>query len=1076
MSTIRRTTRIAPQRAQVSARAFSTVQRVDVEALVTLPEWELRPLLPCLVRMALCAPLDTRVEWARKKEAILRVLSGIESVNSLVALLSIDFHLLEIDVRKDQILRSKAGPSAESLLVPTLTNAMSIEFERSDAAGRLRLVLSQLLTLMGGGGQAEKERGADLFTMDIYVDEVADVLSIAHTELPGLLSVADMAEALLLVKNGAAFIIRLVANSPESFLEVAYQLISNASERLEDSDRRADCLGQLCRMNPSEALQVRARAVEMCRMPELCVLLTLEQPEEQSDLVAFVSGLLLGSDEKVRNWFATYVRTYQKRPEQTALSLMRAKLLHKLRSSVSFNQDYHELAEGAIIVEMNGLIRLYSALKVAGMRFSDDENQILLQVVTCRCQPTPAGVRFVCLSVSMLLSCPTLIATQEFERQALEYLRYLVSQAQEGVAELLLLVAIHFHANQLGAIAELVCTTLAMRVAVRPNSLAKMRSLFIAELFTEQVVTAHAIRVPVTPRLNADVTGFLPVHCVYQLLKSRSFSKQRVSIKDWVYRQLLEATTPLHPILPSLIEVYVHSVLSPVGESTHQPLTDAEVISASKSSGSNTEILPCLLMLYYLLLYEDVRLANIRQLQGSSKGRKVKTYSADLITRLPIRYLVQQTQQEQRKYAGLFAPLLRLLAHQFPHLCMTEDWLLSETTGSTLTTSTARKPPTAVMKLTKFVTPESLDESLSRVETCPIGATSQLAHVLQLELSELWPFAAPLVSALPGLISPTMPRQVVEKARALWFRLNQVYPRRLWVLTVNAFRPTEKVTLDELIMDPLHVLRCDPAVLRCAVTLEIVLHMLRALLAASRTQLSLQLAENCAPDAASANDRDELRVALVAAQESAAVQILLEICLASGDEGLLSSTRECRTLVCSQLHQMFIADPQLVHLVHYQGYPSALLPMTVSLVPSMHICLDFIPELLAQPQLDKQVFAIELTSYLCLQHAIPRSLSIARLCITVANTLLGVLPSSRRPQLFLPALPALVRMCRAFPPLSEDVAILLLQLAKVCLSQESTKALPDIGEEDENRELCRVIQRSFADLGGTNSALNSSIY
>lgn len=82
-------------------------------------------------------------------------------------------------------------------------------------------------------------------------------------------------------------------------------------------------------------------------------------------------------------------------------------------------------------------------------------------------------------------------------------------------------------------------------------------------------------------------------------------------------------------------------------------------------------------------------------------------------------------------------------------------------------------------------------------------------------------------------------------------------------------------------MDPLHVLRCDPGVLRCAVTLEIVLHMLRALLAASRTQLTLHLSENCAPDAASAADRDELRVALVAAQESAAVQILLEVSTAS---------------------------------------------------------------------------------------------------------------------------------------------------------------------------------------------------
>lgn len=614
-----------PLRSPVTTRAFLTLQRVDVDALVTFPEWELRPLLPCLVRMALCSPLDLRPEWTLKKETILRVLSGIESVNAIVALLSIDFHLLEIDVRKEQLLRNKAGPSAESVLVSSFSNAISLEFERSDAARRLRLVLSQLIMLMGS---SRPDKCSDLFSMDIYVDEVADVLCIAHAELPGILNVTDMAEALLGVRNGPAFITRVVSNSPESFLEVAYHLISNANDRVDNSERRVDCLTQLCRMNPVEALQVRARAVEMCRMPELCVLLTLEQPDKQSDLVAFISGLLLGSDEKVRNWFGTYVRTHQKRLEPTALSLMRTRLLEKLSSVIYYTPEYHELADTAV-VEVNALLRLFSALKVAGMKFSDEENQTLLQVITSRCKPTPAGVRFICLSVSMLLACPNLIATQEFERQALEYLRYLVSQAHEGVAELLLLVAIHFHANQLNAIAELVCTTLSMRLAVRPNSLAKMRNLFVQELFTEQVVTAHAVRVPVTPKLNADMNGFLPVHCVYQLLKSRSFTKQKVSIKNWVYSQIIEATTPLHPILPSLLEVYVHSVLGPV-ESTHQPLTDSEIIAATQTD----ETLPSMLMLYYLLLYEDVRLANIRIL---SKGRKVKIYSADLITRLPIR-------------------------------------------------------------------------------------------------------------------------------------------------------------------------------------------------------------------------------------------------------------------------------------------------------------------------------------------------------------------------------------------------------------------------------------------------------
>lgn len=47
-------------------------------------------------------------------------------------------------------------------------------------------------------------------------------------------------------------------------------------------------------------------------------------------------------------------------------------------------------------------------------------------------------------------------------------------------------------------------------------------------------------------------------------------------------------------------------------------------------------------------------------------------------------------------------------------------------------------------------------------------------------------------------------------------------------------------------------------------------------------------------------------------------------------------------------------------LLRFQGYPQALLPLTVAGIPSMHICLDFIPELLAQPQLEKQVDIVTL--------------------------------------------------------------------------------------------------------------------
>jgi len=45
-----------------------------------------------------------------------------------------------------------------------------------------------------------------------------------------------------------------------------------------------------------------------------------------------------------------------------------------------------------------------------------------------------------------------------------------------------------------------------------------------------QVVTAHAVKVSVTEHLNADVSGYLPAHCIYHLLRSRTFTKHQVVV------------------------------------------------------------------------------------------------------------------------------------------------------------------------------------------------------------------------------------------------------------------------------------------------------------------------------------------------------------------------------------------------------------------------------------------------------------------------------------------------------------------------------------------------------------------
>lgn len=130
----------------------------------------------------------------------------------------------------------------------------------------------------------------------------------------------------------------------------------------------------------------------------------------------------------------------------------------------------------------------------------------------------------------------------------------------------------------------------------------------------------------------------------------------------------------------------------------------------------------------------------------------------------------------------------------------------------------------------------------------------------------------------------------------------------------------------------------------------------------------------------------------------------------------------------------------------------------------MHICMDFLLELMQQPSINKQIFAIQLLSHISVQFAIPKSLN---LCVTALNLLYALLSgisSSQRIKLFKPVLPALVRISEAFPPLIDDIVQLLSQLAKICQSQASLTSHLDTNSAQESKELCDLTQKTFTDI------------
>lgn len=623
--------------------------------------------------------------------------------------------------------------------------------------------------------------------------------------------------------------------------------------------------------------------------------------------------------------------------------------------------------------------------------------------------------------------------------------------------ELLILMAIHFHSNQFTNISDLVCTTLGMKIPLRQNNTSRMKQIFTQEIFTEQVVAAHAAKVPVTTNLNANIQGYLPIHCIHQLLKSRAFTKHKVVIKNWIYKQICNSITPLHPVMPALIEVFVNSIISSNSKfCTEQPLSEEDIqkvfeksdILSMNSKAIKIKIeddednvtISCnitsqLLILYYLLYYEDLRLNNMMNILQS--GRQIKSYSTEFLSEIPIKYLLQHAQKNQNDFEPLFSPLLRLFIIHFPHLSLVDDWIEVDALATTIS------------KSREVITEFSVIEAFEEMQHCP-SKTIRLLKIMMAKSSiELWSLAAIVIKYFKKILEPTVPRLIQELYKQVWLKLNTILPRQLWVMTINALIPNDEITKlivlkqENITIEPLQILRCDERVFRCPDALTIILKILQASLAASKIQLSRHIMDkplfNKTGQIQNEAQREELKMALVASQESVAVQILLETCMpryleSDCDFGRNHTLREIRGIVCSYIHQAFIVEPSLCKLVHFQGYSRDLLSLTVRGIPSMHICLDFIPELLNMPEMDKQIFAIDLSSHLSLQYAFPKGFGVAKLCISTLLTLLGILSGDARIEMFRAVLPCIVRFAEAFPPLLDDCLTFLMQLGRIAES------------------------------------------
>lgn len=129
--------------------------------------------------------------------------------------------------------------------------------------------------------------------------------------------------------------------------------------------------------------------------------------------------------------------------------------------------------------------------------------------------------------------------------------------------------------------------------------------LFIVRI--NQVISQLTAILSITENLNASMTGYLPIHCVCQLLKSRAFSKHNVSISDWIFGQLCSLSLPLHPMVVQMIHLYISTTMPQQHNfrSANERLGEDKLAAFFRQQSTDDSLASQLALLYYVLCHQE---------------------------------------------------------------------------------------------------------------------------------------------------------------------------------------------------------------------------------------------------------------------------------------------------------------------------------------------------------------------------------------------------------------------------------------------------------------------------------------
>ena len=626
-------------------------------------------------------------------------------------------------------------------------------------------------------------------------------------------------------------------------------------------------------------------------------------------------------------------------------------------------------------------------------------------------------------------------------------------------------------------------------VNINSNLLITLRKVFLNHVLPENklaesvlLVEASAIDLSASASLTigenpTGKTVMLASACVLTLLRSPLFVKhdQHLLLRDWLETQLRQGLLTQDPLFQFLLQnqtqsnqgmwsntstevanplvglVKSHDLIPMVDETKRRLFNSDEQLSDSEISHLVNQLLG---ILFYALTSIDVFI-----FFGRNEGKTREVLELlKLVENMPVKVILYSLDKNSDMYSHIYPAFIRLLYQYFPHICHVGDCLALYVFCHEI----LRKQK-AIKKDMNL--PEKLNLIMNENFATRPGKGDFLISLLpeffdSITSNSLSTSMATIIKASKNQQTYTTAKQFADTffRTAVAFNTRQIGMAARKLVGPSPPPVSSLAVIDgdlslHFVVEPLAFLtNLDKRVLNNPILLEIALWLLSRLLAANqqffanRIMIQNAFKEGDNPIVgplppgvlvAVDNTDKEAAVALSLLQQCECVLFLMDRCAKSKSEISGSLLVEVQAVICSFVHQLYLRNHQLVKLVHFQTYPLDAVPIAVALIPSMHVCLDFLPELMTTTSTTRQIFSVTLLSHITSLFPITRSFALAKLAVDVIDTMVTTMTSDKRIEYFdsgSSILKCLERICSTFPPLVEDVIHLILRVYSMAKS------------------------------------------